>query len=282
MWRSAMRDSPPRISSGLLIIATLLMTAPTQSADVVHLYAAGSLRDALDETSATFIQASGIAVAAKYGPSGLLKDEIATGANADVFASANMDHPQALARAGKSGPVVLFARNRLCALVRPGLAVDQTTLLDHMLDPAIKLGTSTPKSDPSGDYAWEAFRRAETLRPGAFATLSAKALQLMGGPSSPAPPTDRVLYGALVADGKADIFLTYCTGALAAQRQNPDQQIVEFPNALAVGADYGLTVMLAATPAAYRFAMFILSDGQRILADKGFVAPNLSSQESAR
>ena len=26
--------------------------------------------------------------------------------------------------AGKSGPVVLFARNRLCALVRPGLAVD--------------------------------------------------------------------------------------------------------------------------------------------------------------
>lgn len=264
------------------VITALLMTAPAQSADLVHLYAAGSLRDALDETRAAFTQSTGIAVEAKYGPSGLLKDEIAGGANADVFASANMDHPQALARAGRSGPVVVFARNRLCALVRPGLAVDQTTLLDRMLDPAIKLGTSTPKSDPSGDYAWEVFRKAEALRPGAFATLSGKALQLMGGPNSPPPPSGRVLYGALVADGKADIFLVYCTGARAAQRENPDQQIVEFPDALAVGADYGLTVTLTAAPAAYRFAMFILSDGQRILADQGFVAPNLPSSVAAR
>ena len=71
---------------------------------MVHLYSAGSLRDALDETRAAFTQATGIAVEAKYGPSGLLKDEIAGGAEADVFASANMDHPQALARAGKIKP----------------------------------------------------------------------------------------------------------------------------------------------------------------------------------
>ncbi|MBV8747114.1 MAG: molybdate ABC transporter substrate-binding protein [Xanthobacteraceae bacterium] len=265
-----------------LFIAALLLATPAWSADVVRLYAAGSLRDALDETRAAFTQATGIAVEAKYGPSGLLKDEIAGVSNADVFASANMDHPQALARAGKGGPVVLFARNRLCALVRPGLAVDQATLLDRMLDPSTKLGTSTPKSDPSGDYAWEVFRKADALRPGAFATLSGKALQLMGGPNTPPAPTGRVLYGALVADGKADIFLTYCTGARAARRENPDQQIVEFPEALMVGADYGLTVMLTAAPAAYRFAMFVLSDGQRILSDQGFVAPNLPSLAAAR
>ena len=265
-----------------LVVAALLMTAPAQSADMVHLYSAGSLRDALDETRAAFTQATGIAVEAKYGPSGLLKDEIAGGAEADVFASANMDHPQALARAGRGGPVVLFARNRLCALVRPGLAVDQTTLLDRMLDPTIKLGTSTPKSDPSGDYAWEVFRKADALRPGAFAALSTKALQLMGGPNSPPSPAGRGLYGALVADGKADILLVYCTGAHAAQRENPDQHIVEFPEALAVGADYGLTVMLNAPPAAYRLAMFILSDGQRIFANQGFVAPNLPSSAAGR
>ena len=94
---------------------------------------------------------------AKFGASGLLKDEIAAGAKAEVFASANMEHPQALANAKRSGPVVLFARNRLCALVRPGLAVTRETLLERMLDPQIKLGTSTPKADPSGDYAFEAF-----------------------------------------------------------------------------------------------------------------------------
>src|ERR1044072_6333046 len=77
-----------------LFIAALLLATPAWSADAVHLYAAGSLRDALDETRADFTQATGIAVEAKYGPSGLLKDESAAGANADVFASANMDHPQ--------------------------------------------------------------------------------------------------------------------------------------------------------------------------------------------
>ena len=42
-------------------------------------------------------------VQAKYGPSGLLRDEIAGGAKAEVFASANMEHPMALAKAGKAG-----------------------------------------------------------------------------------------------------------------------------------------------------------------------------------
>ena len=79
-----------------------------------------------------------------------------------------------------------------------------------------------------------------------------------------------------MAEGRADIFLTYCTGALEAQKQNPGQQIVALPNELAVGADYGLTVMNGASPAAYRFAMFILSpDGQRILAKHGFTAPGI-------
>jgi ABC-type molybdate transport system substrate-binding protein len=49
-----------------------------------------------------------------------LKNEISEGAKADVFASANMEHPQALHDEKKSGPVVRFARNKLCALVQPG------------------------------------------------------------------------------------------------------------------------------------------------------------------
>src|SRR5262245_26339350 len=254
-------------------LIALMMSAPAQ-AETVLLHAAGSLRDALDDTARAFTAASGIQVKARYGASGLLKDEIMGGADAQVFASANMEHPGALAAAGKSGPVVLFARNQLCALARPGLAVTSATLLDTLLDPNVKLGTSTPKADPSGDYAWEVFRRAEAQRPGAFAALENKALKLTGSPTSPQAPPGRSLYGMLVADGKADIFLTYCTGAMAAQRDHPDQQIVKLPDALAVGADYGLTVLSTAPPAAWRFAMFILADGQAILAKYGF-ATNL-------
>ena len=252
------------------------MAVPSLASEPVLLHAAGSLRTALTEVTWAFEAVSGQRVQAKYGPSGTLKDEIAGGARAEVFASANMEYPQALATAGKSGPVVLFARNRLCALVRPGLAVEPATILDRMLDPHVKLGTSTPRADPSGDYAWEVFRKADRLRPGAFAALDGKALQLTGGPNALAAPPGRTIYGMLVAEGKADIFLTYCTNAREAQTQNSGQQVVPLPAELAVGADYGLTVVGGASSQAYRFAIFVLSvDGQRILAKHGFAAPAL-------
>jgi molybdate transport system substrate-binding protein len=235
-----------------------------------------ALRGALTEVSQSFEKSSQLKVQAKFGASGLLRDEIAAGAKAEVFASADMGHPQALATANKSGPVVLFARNKLCALVRPGLTVTSDTLLDRMLDPEIKLGTSTPKADPSGDYAFEAFRKAEAMRPNARSALEKKALQLTGGATSAAPPAGRNGYGWHIAEGRADIFLAYCTATRDAQKENPGLQIIALPEALAVSADYGLTVMNDASAAAYRFALFILSsEGQRILASYGFSAPAL-------
>jgi len=252
------------------------MTMSLNAAEPVQLYAAGSLRSALTEVATAFETQTGIKVRAKFGPSGTLKDEIAAGARADVFASANMEHPQALASARKSGPVVLFARNRLCALARPGVAIETATLLDRMLDPAVKLGTSMPRADPSGDYAWEVFRKADKLRPGAFALLERKALKLVGGPDAPTAPPGRTVYGMLIAEGKADLFLTYCTNAMEAKKDVGGAQIVTLPDELAVGADYGLTVIADAPSDAYRFAMSILSaDGQQILARYGFSAPAL-------
>jgi len=263
-------------SGALSLAATTIMTAPASAADLVLLHSAGSLRLALTEVIAAYEPVAGVKVQSKFGASGTLKDAIAKGERAEVFTSANMEHPQALADAKKSGPVVLFARNRLCALVRPGLAVTLATLLDRMLDPAVKLATSTPEADPSGDYAWEVFRKADKLKPGSFAILEKRALQLIGAPSSAVLPKGRVAYAWHIAEGRADIFLTYCTNGMAAQAEVPGQQIVQLPDDLAVGADYGMTVMADAPAAAYRFAMFILSPaGQKVLAKHGFSAPGL-------
>jgi molybdate transport system substrate-binding protein len=241
----------------------------------VRLFAAGSLKDALTDVAAAFEAASGEKVGGHFGPSGLLKDEITGGAMADVFASANMTHPQVLHDLGKSGSVTRFARNTLCALLRPGLNVTSETLLDMMLDPAVKVGTSMPTADPSGDYAFEIFRKAEVIKPGARAALEGKALKLTGAKDSATPPAGRSPYGRHVAEGCADIFLTYRTNVLAAQAQYPDQQRIDLPDELSVGADYGLTVMTGAPEAAHRFAAFIVSDqGQVILARYGFAAAN--------
>ena len=166
-----------------IALAMLAMVGPA-AAETVQLYGAGSLKGALTDLAKAYETTTGNKIEAKYGPSGMLKNEISGGAKAHLFASANMEHPQALRDEKKGGPVLRFARNKLCALVKPGLAVNSASLLDRMLDPGIKLGTSTPKADPSGDYAFEVFRKAEAIKPGAQAALENKALQLTGAPAA--------------------------------------------------------------------------------------------------
>lgn len=264
-----MRTRPIALAAA---VALLMVPAAAAAEAPVRLHAAGSLRAALDEVAAAFGAESGVKVEAVYGASGTLKDRIERGEPSDVFASANMAHPQALAAKARL-PVVLFARNTLCALTQKEVNATEATLLDVMLDPKIKLGTSTPKADPSGDYAFALFAKAEALKPGAKATLEAKAQKLTGGPDAPKPPAGRTVYAHLMEQRLADVFLTYCTNAIVAARQVPGLQVVTIPPALAVGADYGL-VVLSARPAAARLALYILSpSGQAILARHGFVAP---------
>lgn len=247
-----------------LLLAALVLAMPARAQEPLRLAAAGSLRAAMTEVAAAF---DGGPVALTFGPSGLLRSRIAGGEAQDLFASANMEHPRAL------GPAAPFARNRLCAIARPGLPVTPDTLLEHMLDPRVRLGTSTPRADPAGDYAFRLFARAEALRPGARALLEAKALTLTGGPDSARPPEGQDPYAWQFARGAADLFLTYCTNALLARRAEPALRQVEVPEALAVAAEYGM-VVLSMRPEARRLAAFILSPpAQAILARHGFAPP---------
>ena len=237
----------------------------------VRLYAAGSLRAVMTELAQAFTAAGGGPVSGTFGASGLLRERIEKGEAAEVFASADLGNAQALARAGRASPPVVFTRNRLCALVAPDVDVTPETLLDRMLDPRVKLGTSTPRADPSGDYTWQLFEKADKLRPGAYAALDRKALKLTGGPDSPPPPADRSNYAVLVAERKADIFLTYCTNAMQAVREVPGARMLAIPESLAVGASYGLTVLDGARPTAQQFALFVVSiPAQETFARHGF------------
>ena len=264
----------------LIMLSLSLAIIPFDAAagdSAVRLYAAGSLRPAFTEIIAAFQKAQGINVEPTFA-SGLLRERLASGEQGDLFASADMGQPLALQAAGKAGPVVLFAHNRLCALVRPNLNVTSETLLSAMLDPAVRLGTSTPKADPSGDYAWEVFRRAEAVQSGSRERLDAKAIRLTGGPAAPQPPPDQNVYAWLVAENRADLFLAYCTNAKAFKSELPEGRVVELPRELAVGAEYGLTLLetSAAPRAAAALALEILSnDGQQVLQKHGFDAPLL-------
>jgi molybdate transport system substrate-binding protein len=215
----------------------------------------------------------GATVGRRLRPLGpLLRDRILDGEAADVFASANLEHPQAIA-AERGGAVRPFARNTLCALAQPDLEIGSGTLLQTMLREDVRVGTSTPVADPSGDYAFALFDRAEALAPGAAEMPKTKALPLTGGPDSAPAPEGRNLYAWVMTEDRADVFLTYCTNAVLAVAEAPDLAIVEIPPEINVGADYGL-IVLSGAEGAEVLAEYILSqEGQTMLGRYGFGPP---------
>ena len=248
--------------------------APAAGADPVQVYAAGSLRDALTEIARDHEARTGQKVVLTFAASGLLRERIEQGAPAQVFASADTKHPQRLANQGQWQAPVIFTRNTLCALAQGAVAVTSDTLLGTMLQPQVRLGISTPKADPAGDYAWALFQKADALQAGATARLETKALQLTGGAQSAQAPAGRNTYAWVMEQNRADVFLTYCTNAVAARAEVPSLQVVAVPEALQVGAAYGLTVRAGAPAQAQAFAQAVLQPpAQAVFRRLGFAAP---------
>jgi molybdate transport system substrate-binding protein len=254
-----------------LLFATLLVS-PVWADDVqpVRIMAAGSLGAAFKELLLAFDAPAGTILPPVFGPSGVLRQHIEEGQAADLFASADMAQPRRLATAGKGLPVVMFARNRLCVVARQRLGLTSDNMLDRLLDPNLRLATSTPGADPAGDYAWAVFAKADKLHPGAEATLQGKALKLVGAADSkPLVPGHSAVAGIFLAD-RADTMMGYCSGSSALIKEVPGLVSVSMPPALSVGPAYGM-IVLTENPAAARFALFIMSEqGQRILAHQGF------------
>jgi len=240
----------------------------------VTVYAAGSLREALTDIACGHEARTGQKVALIFGAAGLLRARIEQGEDAQVYASADTGHPRQLAAQGGWQVPVVFVRNSLCALMQPTLTATPDTLLTTLLSAGVRVGTSTPGADPAGDYAWALFRKAEAVQPGAYAALDAKALKLTGGAHSPKAPPGQGTYAWVMDQGRADVFLTYCTNAVAACQAVPRLKVVQLPPALQVGAAYGLSVRHGAPPAANAFAQALLAESaQAVFRRLGFARP---------
>jgi ABC-type molybdate transport system substrate-binding protein len=169
----------------MLFGMAVAMASRPGGADPLRIYAAGSLTAAFSDMVRAFPAPADTVAPPVFGPSGVLRERIEHGEPADLLASADMDQPRILARQRGDRPVVMFTRNRLCALGLASIGLTPDNMLEKLLDPAVRLATSTPRADPGGDYAWAVFARAESVRSGARGILEAKALQLVGGPNTP-------------------------------------------------------------------------------------------------
>ena len=262
-----------------LACAGLLAAGPVARAAPLTLYAAGSLNTALTTVANDFTAATGTPVTTNFLSSGTLRQQIEAGARPDVFASADIGNPAALQAEGLAGPVVNFASNRIVAVVRSNEGITQANLLASLLNPSVRVGTSTPILDPQGDYEEQVFANADALVPGAKATLDAKAQRLTAGPTSPPVPAGQnALVYFLDTPGAAattDVFLNYYTSAIAAVALDPNLTEIDLPANLAVSAEYGETIINGAQePGAAALESYLLSPtAQAVLAANGFGPP---------
>lgn len=214
-------------------------------------FAAASLADAFADIAGAFGAAHpDVQVRLSVAGSHTLASQIAQGAPADVYASADVTQMRAVREARR--PAV-FAANTLSIAVEPGnpRGIDR---LDDLADPGL-LVVLPAEEAPAGAYA--------------RAALDAAAVTV-----APASLADDVR-GALstVALGEADAALVYASDIVAADGR---VERVAIPPEVNVQATYPIAALAdAANPDAARmFVDFVLGrQGRAILADHGFAPP---------
>jgi ABC-type molybdate transport system substrate-binding protein len=213
----------------------------------------------------------GIEIKSDFGGSGALRERIEHGEKADLLLSADLGSPEKLAAHHRTVmPAIAFARNRMCVVSRKSANVTPRSLVEKLLDPKIRVKTSTPIADPSGDYAWIIFDRIGQQRTGAATVLKEKAQALMNvTAASPSPGQSAA--AALFAEHKIDVSITYCSASTGLLKELPELTSFEIPPQFDPHPVYGAAV-LSNRLEVLRIALYLLSGkGQAIVARNGLV-----------
>jgi molybdate transport system substrate-binding protein len=228
----------------------------TLSGDIT-VSAAASLTAAFDQIGSDFMQANpDVNVTFNPGPSSTLATQIEGGAPADVFASADETTMERLVAGGLvEGEPVVFARNRLVIVTKPGNPKNVESLADLPDAGVVALCAETV---PCGRYAAEVLTKANVTIPETQVTRG----------------TDATATIAAVTKGDADAAIVYVTDARTAGDE--DAGTVTIPNPQNVIAVYPIAVMKqsGSTETAEAFIEYVLSEkGQLTLRLHGFVRP---------
>jgi molybdate transport system substrate-binding protein len=154
----------PKLMYRLLAAWLTLIPVAVQSAERLSVYAAASLTQALDEVLEVFGQAHPHPVIANYAASSTLARQIAQGAPADLYLSANLQWMDYLANAGllADNSRRTLLGNQLVLITSAQRPAPPVTLNQHW-DLAAALGDSRlalgdPDHVPAGRYAKESLQ----------------------------------------------------------------------------------------------------------------------------
>lgn len=233
----------------------------------MKILAAGSLRAVWQPLLACY---QGQDITCDFGPAGLLRERIEAGEACDLFASANLAHPQALLDDGRALFISPFASNQLCLSVRAECAGEDDDWLTLLTRPALRIGTSTAGCDPSGDYTQQLFSRMGDIGE----DVRRRAEALVGGRDTLPLPAGCLAAEWLINHDYTDIFIGYASYA-PRLRQRDTIKVVEIPAPFNPVAEYGFACI---TGQGRPFADFLLSpQAQLILWQHGFLSPRIAA-----
>jgi molybdate transport system substrate-binding protein len=222
-------------------------------------FAAASLRESFEGLARTFeAKTPGVKVRLNFAGSQELRTQIEHGARADVFASADQKHMDALVKANLAAAPRVFARNTPVIIVPKDNPAQVTSFQD--LTKAKKIVIGVPEV-PIGNYTLQILEKAG----GDFKD------KVLASVASREPNVRQVL--AKVTLGEADAAVVYRTDAMAGKDK---VAIIDIPAEVNVVAAYPVAVLSKAPEeaTARAFVDLLLSgDGQKRLVTAGFVAP---------
>ncbi|CAM5775370.1 molybdate ABC transporter substrate-binding protein [Labrys miyagiensis] len=148
----------------LAVFLALACTTAARAAETVTVFAAASLKNALDDAAAAFKAKTGIAVVASYAGSPALVKQIEQGAPADLFVSADekwMDYAADHKLIRPESRVNLLG-NSLVVIAPKDAKTDRLPLTSVAFEQAVGTGkwsTGTVNTVPCGIYAKEAMTK---------------------------------------------------------------------------------------------------------------------------
>jgi molybdate transport system substrate-binding protein len=244
--------------------AAIALAASFAQAGDLHVSAAASLTNAFTDIAAGYEAShAGTKVLLNFGASGALLQQMAKGAPADVFASADQETMDLAAKQGliAGGERRNFARNSLVLIV-PRDSRQALRRLQDLGQPAVRqVAIGNPASVPVGRYTRHALASAKL-----WPAIAAKAINTQSVRQS-------LDY---VARGEVDAGFVYGTDAALMK----DKVKVAFEVPLDVAIGYPIARTSTGTSAgagaaeARRFIEYVLSPaGQAVLAKYGFQKP---------
>lgn len=245
-----------------LALAALLLASPA-SAHEVHVFAAASLKDALDEIAALWEANSGHDAILTYAGTPQLARQIAEGAPADLFLSASTAWVDDLGTQGLVAEREEILGNRLVLVANgeaPAVEIGPDLDLPALLGPEGKLAMAFVDSVPAGIYGREAlttFGLWDAVEPQVAQTENVRAAL------------------ALVASGEAPLGIVYASDALAAEAAGEDVTVLgTFPPETHTPITYTAALVSDSEHARELLIFFASPEAQAIWSSQGFEVPN--------